>query len=444
MNIKNNKIMPATGVIVGLALAIASFAPIAFAQTSGTGTTGSGATTSGTTGTTGNTGTGTGTSGTGSTNNTGSGTSTGTTNSGSSGSVTGGTDNTGSGSSTTSSGTTGTTGTTGNTGTGTGTGSTGNTSGTGTNTSTSTGTGTGSNTNENSSGSTQASTSPVQIRVMNHLCNTNIRNMDDFRNMQQGKGSVQAFAEAEANCPNSVLPGNQPVSGTVSAPKTVFDYSLMAPNGSVSTLNNATFMNKSVCENEFNTDFNHSGNISSSTCLDASEYVFPAIASSSAGWNVTLTETSAPAGYHFGTVLFTPRELDQNNDASSLVSSSTNSSNGQSTITLNVSGDNDRVVTLHVFNFLNGTTGTTTNNGGNNNGGNTGGNNNNNGGNTGNNNGGNTGTTTNATTTPFMDREITLARLNAIVNILQRVQDIQSRIVDIVASLASTNWMMGR
>ena len=40
MNIKNNKIMPATGVIVGLALAIASFAPIAFAQTSGTGTMG--------------------------------------------------------------------------------------------------------------------------------------------------------------------------------------------------------------------------------------------------------------------------------------------------------------------------------------------------------------------------------------------------------------------
>jgi hypothetical protein len=213
-----------------------------------------------------------------------------------------------------------------------------------------------------------ASTSPVIIKVMKHLCPASIKTQTDFVNVQNNwnsgsastssstSESVGKFAWAEWNCPTSALPGDVAPANTISGARTNFNITVSDTNGHTKNLSQATYEPSTICESGLNMDLNMNGAISTSTCLDASHYVFTGLT----GDMINVTESNASDGHHFGTVLFTPTQIMANNDAQSLVSITPNDSTGQGTVMLSTATDTDRVITLHVFNFTDMATSTGT------------------------------------------------------------------------------------
>lgn len=192
-----------------------------------------------------------------------------------------------------------------------------------------------------------STTTPVTIQIVLHLCNPSVQSLADFDALGQGTGALAAFAAKEAACPVTVLPQNSPSTNASSAPQTSFDFTVTGADAASKKLStDTTFHNDTICENALRTDINGDGTTSPSTCLDDSHYDFSNIP----GPNVEVTENEPPSGYLFGTVLFTPEALRQNNDADSLISVST-STNGTGTINLNTASDTDNVIMLHVFDF---------------------------------------------------------------------------------------------
>ncbi|MEQ1848247.1 MAG: hypothetical protein ABL983_22025, partial [Nitrospira sp.] len=107
-------------------------------------------------------------------------------------------------------------------------------------------------------------------------------------------------------------------------------------------------------ESDINKDVDGNGSVASSTCLDISHYDMHINASSSL---ITVAETINPTGYHFGALRFTPNSLSSNNDSATLVGASTTGG----IINLDMATDTDKMVMLHIYNFLDATsTGTTT------------------------------------------------------------------------------------
>jgi len=198
--------------------------------------------------------------------------------------------------------------------------------------------------------STPSSTVPsvFHVMIMKHLCNANVKNLEDFTALASGLTPPQAIANAVFNCPTTGLPGNDAATGTLAAPRSTFDFSVSSNGATKMLAANGSFAQGKLCENAINFDFNKDGSVSSSTCLDTSNYDISVSTSSPA---ITVMETKPPAGYAFGALRFTPSEIDGNNDATDLVSI-----NSTGTINLNMASDTDGSVMLHIYNFLTSTT----------------------------------------------------------------------------------------
>ncbi len=240
--------------------------------------------------------------------------------------------------------TTSTTGTstTMNMGMGTSSGTTPTTMGMDGVTGSSTSTSTMSTSTQSSGTTTSSSTMPMtyHITIMKHLC-SNITSLPDFLSLEAGKGPIAALASTVLNCPTTGLLGNEAMAGTVSSPRT--NYSFQVMNGTTTkTLTDGTFMSHKICESNVNLDVNMDGTISSSTCLDISDYDIP-LTHAGSSTIITVTENMQPTGFHFGTIRFTPPTLIPNNDAQNLVSLNASSS----TITLDMKNDTDGMVMLH-------------------------------------------------------------------------------------------------
>jgi hypothetical protein len=148
--------------------------------------------------------------------------------------------------------------------------------------------------------------------------------------------ALPTFADKVFTCPVVTLPGDEAAAGArdasdlASSPfpngTTSFAFSVSSSAGTM-TLGDATFTAvPASCP-------------ASGPCIETSHYDFADVPMGS----VTVTETTPPAGYHFGTVLFTPGS----GDDASLVSAS----NG--VITLDTSKDMTPQVgvMLHVYNL---------------------------------------------------------------------------------------------
>lgn len=207
-----------------------------------------------------------------------------------------------------------------------------------------------------SSSALAADSGPVKIQIMTHLCNTNIKNVQDFQALEAGRSPVAALANTVLNCPTTGLPGNAAVANTVASPRSTYDFQVLGKNGNTQTLAaNGMFMSHKLCESDLNLDVNGDGTISSSTCLDISHYEVSNVMTDSG--RVRVVENMPPSGFHFGTLRFTPPALDGNNDASSL--RDTDPATG--TILLDATNDTDKTIMLHVYNFVDASsTGSTT------------------------------------------------------------------------------------
>ena len=196
---------------------------------------------------------------------------------------------------------------------------------------------------------TPAST-PVTIMVMQHICNTSIQTVAEFK-------AAGDFAHQVVACPTIALPGNALSPNAASGGNYTFDFSLTNPsNTTTQTLSggNATFAQQKICESDINEDLNGDGVISPTTCLDISNYVFGSMPRGV----TTLTQTMAPVGTRFGAMQFTPAALNNNvDDSTSKISINANGVTIDSTLTP------DPMIMLHIYNFQNvgtaGSTGTT-------------------------------------------------------------------------------------
>lgn len=196
--------------------------------------------------------------------------------------------------------------------------------------------------------SSTATSSQVTIQIMTHLCNSNIKTVDDFQALERGRSPVAALANTVLNCPATGLPQNAAVPGSVASPRTVYDFQVMGENSGTQALSSGgAFASHQLCESDLKLDVNSDGVISSTTCLDISHYQMPAI--SNPLGVVRVVENYPPAGFHFAVMRFTPPAVDGNNDAVSL--RAIDPANG--TIILDPMNDADHVIMLHVYNFVN-------------------------------------------------------------------------------------------
>jgi hypothetical protein len=187
----------------------------------------------------------------------------------------------------------------------------------------------------------------VEIDVMTHLCNPSVKNAADFRALTNGLSPLAGFANQVLNCPTTVLTKNAPVAGSVTNPQTTFDYSVTGEHSATNMLSASMFHPEQICETDLNVDVNHDGVISSSTCLDSSEYHFNTVNADNG--KVTVQETAPPSGWHYGALLFTPVQVDGNNDPQSLLSVD----DVKGLIQLDTTNDTDKIITLHVYDFAN-------------------------------------------------------------------------------------------
>ncbi len=116
---------------------------------------------------------------------------------------------------------------------------------------------------------------------------------------------------------------------------------MIGADGRTQSLWDAKHERATLCELDMAFDANGDGRWSDDFCLDNSHYVFEGVAAG----KVTVEQLVAPRGTSFGTLRFTPVELDGNNDRETLEGYG----NGQ--MALKLSADRDRTVMLHVYNF---------------------------------------------------------------------------------------------
>ena len=187
----------------------------------------------------------------------------------------------------------------------------------------------------------------VEVDVMTHLCNPSIKNMADFQALAKGLDPIAGFAKQVLACPTTVLPKDMPVMGTVADPQTNYQYSVMGEHNASLSLANSMFHAEKLCESDINVDVNGDGKVSSDTCLDTSEYHFNTVQADNG--KIEVQEVTPPQGYHYGTLLFTPVQVDGNNDKQSLLATD----DVKGLIKLDTTADADKVITLHVYDFAN-------------------------------------------------------------------------------------------
>ncbi len=182
------------------------------------------------------------------------------------------------------------------------------------------------------------------VMVMKHACNPDVNNLDDFNAIiDAAAGPVEALAATVLACPAVVNPGDDTSDNGIKADAAQFSFTVADAAGTNELPENS--MAAKLCESDLNVDADGDGEFSTEVCLDISHYVFEGLENGP----VTVTETDPPAGYRFGEVLFTPTEIDDNNDADSLVSVDRDAG----VIELDTTADEDGMVMLHVYNFEN-------------------------------------------------------------------------------------------
>jgi len=185
---------------------------------------------------------------------------------------------------------------------------------------------------------------PVTIMVMKHACAANIQTEANFKAVEAKGGGNPVFALAQTvlACPAIANPGDTQSPGAIAGKPADFSFSVTDSAGTTVRQADAKFTPAKLCESDIKLDANGDGKISADVCLDISHYEFSGLVSG----EITVTEDSPPAGFRFGTIRFTPTELQANNDKESLTGSMT-----QEPIKLDTSGDTDNMVMIHTYNF---------------------------------------------------------------------------------------------
>jgi hypothetical protein len=186
----------------------------------------------------------------------------------------------------------------------------------------------------------------VTIMIMKHTCTEqDISSVADFEAAETaGEGAsnpVAALVNTVLACPATGLPGDDPTEGSISNPRAEFDFTVTGGDGTEMTLADAEFTQAKLCESDVELDANGDGTISEDVCLDTSHYSLTV-----PGGDVTVDETHPPEGFGYGTLRFTPTEVDGNNDAESL-----QGSRDEEPLHLDTTADADGMIMLHIYNF---------------------------------------------------------------------------------------------
>ncbi|MDQ3690094.1 MAG: hypothetical protein M3406_08695 [Chloroflexota bacterium] len=201
------------------------------------------------------------------------------------------------------------------------------------------------------------------VMVMKHLCDASVQSEADFREVEErsldnpttpmdvpSRGST---AETVLTCPVIVQPGDGQTPGTIASGSRTFDFTVEDSEGTTQVLTeDTTFSGDNgfetevedfACETTIEYDADRDGTIEDDVCLDFSAYAFGNVVEG----EVTVDEIEAPPGARFGTVRLSPPELAPGEDAIGL------EFNSDGVITFDSSLDEDEMVTLHVYNFVN-------------------------------------------------------------------------------------------
>ncbi|MGQ0608317.1 MAG: CHRD domain-containing protein [Chloroflexota bacterium] len=196
------------------------------------------------------------------------------------------------------------------------------------------------------------------VMIMKHYCNADdsnpdttvdVRNEEEFMEVEAGGmgDPIVAVALTVLACPVTVLPGDEPVPDTIAHFNEEFDFSVTDATGASFTLADATFNQLHACE----ADDGRSplvlgevdGNADTNVCVDFSFYAIDGLAEG----DVSVVETLGPGEHEFGTVRFTPAEVDPDDDSRTLLGFD----RGASTVNIDTSLDDDAMVMLHIYNF---------------------------------------------------------------------------------------------
>ena len=186
------------------------------------------------------------------------------------------------------------------------------------------------------------------IMIMKHACTEqDVQSEADFQAIEeQGQGdNILAVALTVLACPTTVLPDD--AEGQIGAVKNEaldFEFTVTDSEGNEWTLADAEFMPQKVSEADVERDLDGDGEFKDEVSLDLSHYVFSGLADG----EVTIRESSPPAGFRFGTLRLSPPEL-QAEDSNDQASDASFTSEG--VITLDPSADEDGSVMLHIYNF---------------------------------------------------------------------------------------------
>lgn len=183
------------------------------------------------------------------------------------------------------------------------------------------------------------------VMVMKHNC-ADVTTMAEFEEVEARAATNPTTPEAAfgptvetvLECPTVVLPGDEQSADAVAGGESSFDFSVSDADGTAVLSTDGMFAASVACETDVMYDADRSGEpLDDDVCLDLSHYEFEV----STDGQVTVTETSAPSGFLFGALRFTPGS----GDDAALVSAA----NGE--IVLDVAADEDGMIMLHVYNF---------------------------------------------------------------------------------------------
>jgi hypothetical protein len=196
------------------------------------------------------------------------------------------------------------------------------------------------------------------LMIMKHYCNADdsnpdttvdVRSEEEFMEVEAGGmgDPVVAVALTVLACPVERLPGDEPVSDTIAHFEEEFDFLVTDSTGAEFTLADATFTNLHACE----ADDGRSplvlgevdGDAGTNVCVDFSFYGIDGVAEG----EVTVTETFHEGEHEFGTVRFTPAEVDPDDDSRTLLGFNRETS----TVNIDTSLDDDEMAMLHIYNF---------------------------------------------------------------------------------------------
>lgn len=206
-----------------------------------------------------------------------------------------------------------------------------------------------------------ADPAPVEtgmLMIMKHYCNADdsnpettvdVRSEEEFEEVEAAGGGdpIVAVALTVLACPVERLIGDEPVSDTIAHFEEEFDFLVTDSTGAPFTLADADFINLHACE----ADDGRSplvlgevdGDPDTNVCVDFSFYAIDGVAEG----EVTVVETFHEGDHEFGTLRFTPTEVDGNNDAETLIDVDRQTS----TVIIDTSLDDDDMVMLHIYNF---------------------------------------------------------------------------------------------